>query len=817
MSLHSLQLEKHVLAGLLKFDGKFWDYAAHLKEKTFFQDFHSTAFSLIKHAYSNNQKPSPLLIAEKIKQMGIVFEDLDNPYSYLESLSNIKITAETLDEAVKKLSALEMRRDLVETAETAKGFVIGAADKTPDEIISGYDKINNSKIQSFELDVQPVSVFGTLEDMVEERGNNPMEELGYKTGFPVFNRRFGGLMPGEISAIVARAGIGKALEENTEIPTPTGWTKIKDLKAGDEVFSMDGTVAKVLATKNWKNRPVYKITTSDGETLIADENHEWIARYRTEYGWKKYTTKEMFSWHKRKVKWPARIALPTCEPLKLPKRDLKIHPYLMGLWLGNGAKAAPLITSNLNDIKYFEEKISALGYRIGNTSEPNNFSILGIKHIFREYNLLFNKHIPDDYLRASFRQRKELLEGLIDSDGYQCLDGGIEFTNTNLKIAEGFLELIHSMGIKCRMGVGRAMLNGVDCGPKYRMTFFPTIELNLSPRKGEGLKTTNRTAHRYIDIEEFGTANTVCIEVDHPSHLFLAGRGMIPTHNSSILIDMAWKTCNVANQDIHCLFLDTELFAEKVQFRLAAALSGVPLWFIATGNWRKDPEMVKKVRAILPTIKKFKLDHLHVANKNIEEINSIIRHWYYSKVGRGGKAVVVYDYIKMTGEKSSEAWKEHQIIGEKIDMLKRIAGELNIPVLTAMQLNRTGESKGRKAGAFIEDSSAISLSDRLSWFGGFVGLLRRKTMDELVLDGIQFGTHLLLPLKTRDQGIESVGHQEFVQRVINGEKRYTQYYINYEIDKFNVKECGSIDDIIEYEKHQLVMEEKGLKDKSGDL
>ena len=53
--------------------------------------------------------------------------------------------------------------------------------------------------------------------------------------------------------------------------------------------------------------------------------------------------------------------------------------------------------------------------------------------------------------------------------------------------------------------------------------------------------------------------------------------------------------------------------------------------------------------------------------------------------------------------------------------------EVNAPMLTAMQLNRSAEGRNR-----VDDSSAISLSDRLQWFAAFVGIFRQKDEEELM-------------------------------------------------------------------------------------
>src|SRR5690606_20849733 len=48
----------------------------------------------------------------------------------------------------------------------------------------------------------------------------------------------------------------------------------------------------------------------------------------------------------------------------------------------------------------------------------------------------------------------------------------------------------------------------------------------------EGGQTSRHTIRTVVSIEKVDTIPTRCVEVDSPSHLYLAGRSMIPTHNS---------------------------------------------------------------------------------------------------------------------------------------------------------------------------------------------------------------------------------------------------------------------------------------------
>ncbi len=85
--------------------------------------------------------------------------------------------------------------------------------------------------------------------------------------------------------------------------------------------------------------------------------------------------------------------------------------------------------------------------------------------------MLENKHIPGRYLRASESQRRELLAGLMDTDGTCLPSGACEFYSTNARLAADARELLAGLGIKCQVREGTARLNGVDCGRNTRIKF----------------------------------------------------------------------------------------------------------------------------------------------------------------------------------------------------------------------------------------------------------------------------------------------------------------------------------------------------------
>lgn len=814
--IYSLQVERHVLSGLLKHQDLFADVDVFLGENDFFNDVHSTIYSVFKNIKHRGENVDKVLLAEKIKNLGISFKDEINIYDYIDNLSFSQITEQATMEACRELVKLRIRREISQTADRLKEYVVKNSDDSLDQIIGNIDQIYNKKISSYNENDVPINIFAEVEDLVEEIGNSPREDSGLITPYSEFNRMYGGLKNGNIYAIASRPGQGKALEENTPVLTTKGFKKIKDIKVGDYVFSIDGKPTKVLGTRKWKNRQLYKVSTDDNQFILADENHEWTVKIRNDSNWETLTTKHLFENKKSK-----RPKIPNYLPLQFEKQRLIINPYILGTWLGDGHSNSAVITSEdtfiINCWKNFSKKLSLkfkkyskYSYRLYSDHKKNIFT-----QYLKYYNLINNKHIPKEYLESSISQRINLLQGLIDTDGYVANDGQVEFCNTNKKLAHDVLYLIHSLGIKASLYESDSYLYDKYCGKKYRIRFYYKNAAKLL-RKAKKCLNSKKYNHRYLTFNKHGKGNTVCIQVDHPSHLFLAGKALIVTHNSTWLNDICFKTAINPKNKTKTLILDTEMQTVDIQLRMVASLTDVPVWYLETGNWRKNEEMTKKVRNAWAKVKQYEYFHYHVGNKNIDQICSIIRRWYLSKVGRGNQAMIAYDYIKLTGEKVGANWAEHQAIGDKIDKLKRISEEIHCPIITAMQLNRTGESFNRKGSEVVDDSSVISLSDRLQWFASFVAIFRRKTLDELTLDGQQFGTHKLIPTKTRFQGRDAAGHQDLVRRLDScGKEVWAQNYLNYQVANFNIEERGSLRDVAERQREQYQLNDQNSND--GEL
>jgi dUTPase len=280
--------------------------------------------------------------------------------------------------------------------------------------------------------------------------------------------------------------------------------------------------------------------------------------------------------------------VPLAAPVQYPARlDLPIEPYTFGAWLGDGTTTKaeitccdPEILRQISGDGYAVQRITYAPhlYRIGGTGRTRS-AITGqyerngsLSSRLRTMGMFDGKQVPRPYLEASVPQRLALLQGLMDTDGFaDDVAGRCEFTSTKAGLADAVVELAASLGFRPVKSEGRAMLNGIDHGPKYRVKFTPDRPVFRLPRKLARQKGADARFHRFraiVEVREVASVPVRCIQVANPDGVFLVSRSFIPTHNSSLgrlgllihstagYVDPGWKgtltleLSNVANLPI---------------------------------------------------------------------------------------------------------------------------------------------------------------------------------------------------------------------------------------------------------------------------
>jgi deoxycytidine triphosphate deaminase len=379
--------------------------------------------------------------------------------------------------------------------------------------------------------------------------------------------------------IVARIE-GKALALDTPVPTPHGWTTMGDLQVGDEVFDPDGLpVPVVAATEPLIGRPCREVVFSDGTTIVADVSHHWEVqnKYDRRRGdrHRVLTTGEMEG--SLKVAWAQKEYahhVPLAAPVRYPERDLPIDPYVLGAWIGDGTSSKAEITcaddAILRELELAGERVwpasGPLAYRVGGTGRGHNPArdpVTGrfagnhsLSSRLRRLGILGNKRIPRDYLESAIDQRKALLAGLMDTDGYVDTLGRCDLTTIDRHLALQYRELIASLGYRPVIAQKTATLYGKLCGLRYEVTFAPDETVFRLPRKAVRQALAKRRSHRSRSIRDIRPADSApvrCIEVGSLRGAYLISESFITTHNSSLgrlglichatagFVDPAWR------------------------------------------------------------------------------------------------------------------------------------------------------------------------------------------------------------------------------------------------------------------------------------
>ena len=191
-----------------------------------------------------------------------------------------------------------------------------------------------------------------------------------------------------------------------------------------------------------------------------------------------------------------RLVVFKTEGINWTKQDVEMDPYLLGMWLGDGLSDGTGFALNyktdFETLAYWEkwaeqqgaEIIKGKRYSFSVVSKKNKEAYnqglcnrveeAPLKKYLRKYNLLKNKHIPNEYLTNDRETRLKVLAGLIDTDGNIRAEGHeirICQNPTNYRIIEDAYTLAMSLGFSCGIKEGKSQWTDEKSGNKKLSTY----------------------------------------------------------------------------------------------------------------------------------------------------------------------------------------------------------------------------------------------------------------------------------------------------------------------------------------------------------
>jgi hypothetical protein len=392
---------------------------------------------------------------------------------------------------------------------------------------------------------------------------------------PLPGQEKAGLLPAQRHAVIAMArsirkqgvgnlqgemGLGKANRVTSRIYTPDGYKLMGEIQVGDKVINPDGGYANVIGVFPQGVMDIYRVTFSDGSSTEVTEDHLWAVNSPL----RKWRGRPLQVKSLREIRSNSlvhlttgnyQVFIPMVKPAQFVKRALPIHPYLLGVLLGDGclSKGTVKLTSADQEIleqvkKYLPSPVllksdgSKYGWRLStgrkNVQNPllDQLRILGLaEHTSPE------KFIPEDYLYSDVEDRLALVQGLMDTDGSVNGEVKVEYSTTSPLLAENVKELVQSLGgtVRLRSRITFYTHKGEKRAGRTSYRLYIKLPSNIMPFRLSRKANAYHPAGKYephrsiVKIEHVGQDYAQCIMLDSENQLYVTDEYIV-THNTTI-------------------------------------------------------------------------------------------------------------------------------------------------------------------------------------------------------------------------------------------------------------------------------------------
>lgn len=575
------------------------------------------------------------------------FKSFDNVtiYTFLENKPTVKkhfdelggyptvselcslVNVENIDAYYDKIAKMNTLMTLYD-----KGFnVIANMDRfskmTNQEVYDYYDYILNSVSikNTHDIDIETLEID---DKFLSECNDGSAQGISYGKNCPILNYLTLGTPLGDMYMFAGHSGVGKALAVTEPVLTPKGFKPMGDIQLGDLVIGEDGHSYPVTGVFPQGKRDAYQVTFKDGTQVICDENHLWkfktFSDIRNNREWKVESLSSMLNNYKFTVNdGTYNLYIPVSKPIMdfENQEELNIPPYTFGLMINDGHM------------------------------EEDQFDVNNSDHF-----------IPNQYLMASYKDRLNLLRGLIGAAVNVNNKTAISYSSKNYRLVNDIVFLIRSLGYRCSLYEYQSEENKTD----YVIRFFandeylPIVKIEKLPEQQE----------------------MKCIMVDSPDHTYLC-RDFIVTHNTSFVFEN--MIIPMTDDGVKCAVISNEQRSKDFKQLLLVHIltSDLDYW----GLTRKKLKMGKFTDEQWEYLRKAKqiskekysnIQFIKMFDNDMNKVKRIIK-----KLAKLGYQTIMFDTMKSEDEIDEAMWQQLLIHSRK---LFQITSRENISLICTYQL-----------------------------------------------------------------------------------------------------------------------------------
>ncbi len=316
---------------------------------------------------------------------------------------------------------------------------------------------------------------------------------------------------------------------------------VEDVQIGDILMGDDNTPRIVQELYSGTDQ-LYKITLSNGDYQIVNSHHPV---YFKKFNWNtgKYSEHTLTAPELLNIKGLSKGYYIPKATLKFEYRPIYIHPYFLGLWLGDGdSSRLDIANEDPEVLNWLSNRYDGYIRDLSQSETCKVFHVSKATHayndVFSRYNLFNNKHIPNDFKINSSEVQMSVVAGLIDTDGtYNSKKNFFEITQRydRKHILEDIKFMCESNGLKCSLSsrVGTGKKPGVI---HYRLrisgdlSIIPTKIPRKQGRKVDLYRSRKNWSDYTFKVEPYEIGEYYGFTVDK-NHLFVLGDCTI-THNT---------------------------------------------------------------------------------------------------------------------------------------------------------------------------------------------------------------------------------------------------------------------------------------------
>src|SRR5713101_3972925 len=273
---HSIQAEEAVLGSILKNPASIVRVSDFLRPEDFYQQRNRHVFRAMLSLFADGQPIDYHSTADRLQQQGAY--EASGGLLYLSELNLATPSAAHIEHYGRIVERTSIMRQLIAKAQTIAEIAYRdnlapevALEKAEQLILSVAERRVTRDFRSLE------DVLTEYMEQIEALQEGEATRYGIPTGYMDLDKLLGGFQRTDLIILAARTSVGKALALDTPIPTPHGWTTMGELRVGDQVFDEHGRPCTVTyATPAQQDRSCYEVLFSDGESIIADADHQWM-------------------------------------------------------------------------------------------------------------------------------------------------------------------------------------------------------------------------------------------------------------------------------------------------------------------------------------------------------------------------------------------------------------------------------------------------------------------------------------------------------------------------------------------------------------